>query len=67
MGCLKVHIKDACEHIGVTGRGVSSHLRVTASIVCSLAPVPEVRSCFGRGFWINALPWIDREGWKNNQ
>lgn len=24
-----------------------------------------IRSCFGRGFWINAKPWINNDAWKN--
>ncbi len=22
-------------------------------------------SCFGRGYWINDLPWVDTDVWKN--
>ena len=22
-------------------------------------------SCFGRGYWINELPWVDTDAWKN--
>lgn len=22
-------------------------------------------SCFGSGFWVNAKPWLNNEGWKN--
>ena len=36
MGCLKVTISDACEHIGATGRGCSSRIKVNVSIVCSV-------------------------------
>lgn len=25
-----------------------------------------VRSCFGRGYWINARPWLNNDSWKNN-
>lgn len=24
-----------------------------------------IRSCFGRGYWINEKPWINNDGWKN--
>lgn len=24
-----------------------------------------IRSCFGRGYWINDKPWSDTDGWKN--
>lgn len=25
-----------------------------------------IRSCFGKGFWINDKPWNNEDGWKNN-
>jgi hypothetical protein len=25
-----------------------------------------VRSCFGKGYWINTYPWSNEDGWKNN-
>ena len=25
-----------------------------------------VRSCFGKGYWINTKPWVNDDGWKNN-
>ena len=25
-----------------------------------------IRSCFGRGFWVNEQPWNNEDGWKNN-
>ncbi len=25
-----------------------------------------IRSCFGKGFWVNSYPWDNRDGWKNN-
>lgn len=24
-----------------------------------------IRSCFGRGYWINEKPWSETDGWKN--
>lgn len=24
-----------------------------------------VRSCFGRGFWVNNKPWSNKDYWKN--
>ena len=24
-----------------------------------------VRSCFGKGFWIQTYPWDNNDGWKN--
>jgi len=26
-----------------------------------------VRSCFGRGYWINKFPWLNDDAWKNNE
>lgn len=25
----------------------------------------SIRSCFGKGFWINDKPWDNKDGWKN--
>lgn len=25
-----------------------------------------IKSCFASGFWVNEKPWINTEGWKNN-
>ena len=25
----------------------------------------SIKSCFGKGFWINEKPWDNNEGWKN--
>lgn len=27
----------------------------------------EVRSCYGKGVWIEEKPWIDNDTWKNNR
>lgn len=24
-----------------------------------------IRSCFGKGFWVNGMPWRNTDGWKN--
>lgn len=24
-----------------------------------------INSCFGKGFWVNQKPWINKDGWKN--
>ena len=24
-----------------------------------------VKSCFGKGSWINTAPWVNTDGWKN--
>lgn len=26
----------------------------------------ESSSCFGSGYWINVLPWLNDDAWKNN-
>lgn len=25
-----------------------------------------IRSCFGKGFWVNSFPWDNGDSWKNN-
>lgn len=25
----------------------------------------QIKSCFGKGFWINDKPWINNDCWKN--
>ncbi len=25
-----------------------------------------LRSCFGKGYWRNNKPWINKESWRNN-
>lgn len=25
-----------------------------------------IKSCFGKGFWVNSFSWDNRDGWKNN-
>ena len=25
-----------------------------------------IKSCFGKGYWINDKPWSNIDGWKNN-
>lgn len=27
----------------------------------------SVRSCYGRGVWIDNKPWVDNDKWKNNR
>lgn len=24
-----------------------------------------IRSCFGKGFWVNSYPWDNKDSWKN--
>ena len=26
-----------------------------------------IRSCFGKGYWINEKPWSNTDAWKNNK
>jgi hypothetical protein len=26
-----------------------------------------VKSCFGRGMWIEAKPWVNTDGWRNDR
>ena len=41
--------------------------RVIAAIYSGTRLVWEaIRSCFGKGFWVNSLFWDNRDGWKNN-
>lgn len=25
-----------------------------------------IRSCFGKGYWVDNKPWNNNDGWKNN-
>lgn len=25
----------------------------------------DIKSCFGRGFWLNQYSWDNKDGWKN--
>ena len=27
----------------------------------------NVRSCYGRGYWIQEKPWLDNDTWKDNR
>ena len=35
-------------------------------LVWSKESTPEGKSCFGNGYWVNTLPWLNNDGWKNN-
>lgn len=24
-----------------------------------------IKSCYGRGYWLNELPWVNEDGWIN--
>lgn len=39
------------------------NIPLSLSIVCSLA---KIFSCYGGGGWLNNLPWINRDIWKND-
>ena len=25
-----------------------------------------IKSCFGKGFWVNDKPWVNSDSWRNN-
>ncbi len=25
-----------------------------------------IKSCFGKGFWVNEKPWLNNDAWRNN-
>jgi hypothetical protein len=35
-------------------------------LVWSIDSGGDISSCFGGGYWVNALPWINNDAWKNN-
>lgn len=52
------------------GKEVTSLFRGNQAIATvyrgALVVWQAVRSCFGRGMWINEKPWNSEDGWKNN-
>lgn len=45
--------------------GVNIGTRAISAIYKGASVVWQyVRSCFGKGFWINEKPWLDNDGWK---
>lgn len=55
MGCLNVKATL-----------VNSMLTFTATPICSVPKWEEQESCYGNGFWIDLYPWVNEDGWKNN-
>lgn len=39
---------------------IISAVYIGASLLWTL-----VRSCYGRGYWINEKPWLNGDAWKN--
>ena len=35
-------------------------------LVWSIDKGGDISSCFGAGYWVNALPWDNKDAWKNN-
>lgn len=35
-------------------------------LVFSLTNWDVDTSCFGNGYWVNTLPWINSDAWRNN-
>lgn len=41
--------------------------RVVSAVYKGLVLVwTAIRSCFGKGYWINDKPWVDEDAWKNS-
>lgn len=41
--------------------------RVVSAVYKGLVLVwTAIRSCFGKGYWINDKPWVNNDAWKNN-
>lgn len=38
---------------------------ITAMYKGSLLVWEAIKSCFGKGFWINGKPWNNQNGWRN--
>lgn len=58
--------KNGKELIGkyLNGNTCSAIYKVVGGVVITLWEA--IRSCFGKGFWTNALPWNDADGWRNS-
>lgn len=43
------------------------HLNKSIGVVYHLGKIvwQAIRSCFGRGYWINNAPWLNDEAWNN--
>lgn len=51
------------------GKEIGSVFRISKSIavVYHVGKVvwQAIRSCFGRGYWVNDVPWSNDEAWNN--
>jgi len=55
--------KDSNDTIAITAKGsVIAMVKHGADIVWQ-----AVRSCFGKGWWINEKPWSNDDAWKNGE
>lgn len=40
--------------------------RLIVGVYYNLLTIWEyIKSCFGKGYWINEYPWDDKEAWRN--
>lgn len=47
-------------------KGTESGPRVVSAVYQGLMLIWQyVKSCFGRGYWINDKMWSDKDAWKN--
>lgn len=57
-----MHFKNLNETVAITAINHEiQEVRLGLRIVWQ-----SIRSCFGKGFWINEKPWINDDAWKNN-
>lgn len=48
--------------------GVYRGDRVISAVYRGVRLVWElIKSCFGKGYWINKAPYVNTDGWKNHQ
>ena len=55
--------KDGKEVTGIFHGGKT----VTALYKGSILVWEAVKSCFGRGMWVNEKGWVNEDGWRNNR
>ena len=57
-----MHYKNEHETVAIQAKGHEiTEVRYGLRVVWQ-----SVRSCFGKGFWIDEKPWINDDAWKNN-
>lgn len=57
-----MHHKNGNETVAITALGHEiMEVRKGLAVVWQ-----SIRSCFGKGFWVNEKPWINEDSWKNN-